>query len=331
MVRDLDVIAIGNAIVDMIASSDDAFLRHVNIQKGAMELIDSERARFLEEEMIAPVATCGGSAANTIVGLSNLGAKCGFIGKVKDDRAGKQFKRSMEGLNIIFETPPNTEGEPTAKCLIFVTPDAQRSMNTFLGASTELRPSDISKDFIGRSKILYLEGYLWDPPNAKKTFLEAINIAKAADTKVALSLSDAFCVDRYRSEFLDLVRTHVDILFGNETELLSLYQVENLNEAIGLVQDDCEIVAVTRDSRGSIVIENRRVFEIAAQKIDTVIDTTGAGDLYASGFLYAITRDMDIRQCGKLGGLVASSIITQFGARPEESLMPLIDRVAVPN
>ena len=331
MVRDLDVIAIGNAIVDMIASSDDAFLRHVNIQKGAMELIDSERARFLEEEMVAPVVTCGGSAANTIVGLSNLGAKCGFIGKVKDDRAGKQFKRSMEGLNIIFETPPKTEGEPTAKCLIFVTPDAQRSMNTFLGASTELRPLDISKDFIGRSKILYLEGYLWDPPNAKKAFLEAINIAKAADTKVALSLSDAFCVDRYRSEFLDLVRTHVDILFGNETELLSLYQVENLNEAIGLVQDDCEIVAVTRDSRGSIVIENRRVFEIAAQKIDTVIDTTGAGDLYASGFLYGITRDMDIRQCGRLGGLVASSIITQFGARPEESLMPLIDRVAVPN
>ena len=288
MVRDLDVIAIGNAIVDMIASSDDAFLKHVNIQKGAMELIDSERARFLEEEMLAPVATCGGSAANTIVGLGNLGAKCGFIGKVKDDRAGKQFKRSMEGLNIIFETPPNTEGEPTAKCLIFVTPDAQRSMNTFLGASTELRPSDISKDFIGRSKILYLEGYLWDPPNAKKAFLEAINIAKAADTKVALSLSDAFCVDRYRSEFLDLVRTHVDILFGNETELLSLYQVENLNEAIGLVQDDCEIVAVTRDSRGSIVIENRRVFEIAAQKIDTVIDTTGAGDLYASGFLLSL-------------------------------------------
>ena len=331
MVRDLDVIAIGNAIVDMIASSDDAFLRHVNIQKGAMELIDSERARFLEEEMLAPVVTCGGSAANTVVGLSNLGAKCGFIGKVKDDRAGKQFKRSMEGLNIIFETPPNTEGEPTAKCLIFVTPDAQRSMNTFLGASTELRPSDISKDFIDRSKILYLEGYLWDPPNAKKAFLEAINIAKAADTKVALSLSDAFCVDRYRSEFLDLVSTHVDILFGNETELLSLYQTKNLNEAIGLVQDDCEIVAVTRDSRGSIVIENRRVFEIAAQKIDTVIDTTGAGDLYASGFLYGITRDMDIRQCGKLGGLVASSIITQFGARPEESLMPLIDRVAVPN
>ena len=212
-----------------------------------------------------------------------------------------------------------------------MTPDAQRSMNTFLGASTELRPLDISKDFIGRSKILYLEGYLWDPPNAKKAFLEAINIAKAADTKVALSLSDAFCVDRYRSEFLDLVRTHVDILFGNETELLSLYQVENLNKAIGLVQDDCEIVAVTRDSRGSIVIENSRVFEIAAQKIDTVIDTTGAGDLYASGFLYGITRDMDIRQCGRLGGLVASSIITQFGARPEESLMPLIDRVAVPN
>ena len=331
MLRDLDVIAIGNAIVDMIASSDDAFLKHVNIQKGAMELIDSERARFLEEEMVAPVVTCGGSAANTIVGLSNLGAKCGFIGKVKDDRAGKQFKRSMEGLNIIFETPPNIEGEPTAKCLIFVTPDAQRSMNTFLGASTELRPSDISKDFIGRSKILYLEGYLWDPPNAKKAFLEAINIAKAADTKVALSLSDAFCVDRYRSEFLDLVRKHVDILFGNETELLSLYQVENLNEAIGVVQDDCEIVAVTRDSRGSIVIENRRVFEIAAQKIDTVIDTTGAGDLYASGFLFGITRDMDIRQCGRLGGLVASSIITQFGARPEESLMPLIDRVAVPN
>ena len=331
MVRDLDVIAIGNAIVDMISSSDDALLTHVKIQKGAMELIDSERARFLEEKMVAPVVTCGGSAANTIVGLSNLGAKCGFIGKVKDDGAGKQFKRSMEGLNIIFETPPNTEGKPTAKCLIFVTPDAQRSMNTFLGASTELQPSDISKDFIGRSKILYLEGYLWDPPNAKKAFLEAINIAKASDTKVALSLSDAFCVDRYRSEFLDLVRTHVDILFGNETEILSLYQTENLNEATELVQDDCEIVAVTRDSRGSIVIENRRVFEIAAEKIDTVIDTTGAGDLYASGFLYGMTRDMDIMQCGRLAGLAASSIITQFGARPEESLMPLIDRVSASN
>ena len=204
-------------------------------------------------------------------------------------------------------------------------------MCTFLGTAGKINEKDISSNVIKKSEIIFLEGYLWDPPNAKRAFLEAINIAKESKTKVALSLSDAFCVDRYRSEFLDLVRTHVDILFGNETELLSLYQVENQNEAIGLVQDDCEIVAVTRDSRGSIVIENKRVFEIAAQKIDTVIDTTGAGDLYASGFLYGITRDMDIRQCGRLGGLVASSIITQFGARPEENLMPLIDRVAVPN
>ena len=327
MVRKLDVVAIGNAIVDIIAPCDDAFLDRVNIKKGAMELIDGERASFLEGKMVSPVASCGGSAANTVVGLSNLGGNCGFIGKVKNDAAGEQFKISMKELNIIFETPPSTEGAPTAKCLIFVTPDAQRSMNTSLGASTELQPLDISKELIGLSKILYLEGYLWDPPNAKRAFLEAINIAKASKTKVALSLSDAFCVDRYRSEFLDLIEKHVDILFGNETEILSLYQTESFDEAVRLVQKDCDVVALTRDERGSVVIENENLFEIKPQKVSEVIDTTGAGDLYAAGFLYGISRDMDIRQCGKLGGLVASQIITQFGARSETSLVSLVDRV----
>ena len=327
MVRKLDVVAIGNAIVDIIAPSDDAFLDRVNIKKGAMELIDGARASLLEGKMVSPVASCGGSAANTVVGLSNLGGNCGFIGKVKNDAAGEQFKSSMKELNIIFETPPSTEGAPTAKCLIFVTPDAQRSMNTFLGASTELQPLDLSKELIGLSKILYLEGYLWDPPNAKRAFLEAINIAKESKTKVALSLSDAFCVDRYRSEFLDLIEKHVDILFGNETEILSLYQTKSFDEAVQLVQKDCDVVALTRDARGSVVLENDNFFEIKPQKVSKVIDTTGAGDLYAAGFLYGISRDMDIRQCGKLGGLVASQIITQFGARPETSLAPLIDRV----
>ena len=327
MVRKLDVVAIGNAIVDIIAPSDDAFLDRVNIKKGAMELIDGARASLLEGKMVSPVASCGGSAANTVVGLSNLGGNCGFIGKVKNDAAGEQFKSSMKELNIIFETTPSTEGAPTAKCLIFVTPDAQRSMNTFLGASTELQPLDLSKELIGLSKILYLEGYLWDPPNAKRAFLEAINIAKESKTKVALSLSDAFCVDRYRSEFLDLIEKHVDILFGNETEILSLYQTKSFDEAVQLVQKDCDVVALTRDVRGSVVIENKNFFEIKPQKVSKVIDTTGAGDLYAAGFLYGISRDMDIRQCGKLGGLVASKIITQFGARPETSLTPLIDRV----
>ena len=327
MVRKLDVVAIGNAIVDIIAPSDDDFLGRFNIKKGAMELIDDERASFLAGKMTSPVASGGGSAANTVVGLSNLGGNCGFIGKVKNDVAGEQFKTSMEELNIIFETPPSTEGASTAKCLIFVTPDAQRSMNTFLGASTELQPLDISKELIGHSKILYLEGYLWDPPNAKQAFLEAIKIAKASKTKVALSLSDAFCVDRYRSEFLDLIKKHVEILFGNETEILSLYQTKSFEEAVQMVQKDCNVAALTRDARGSVVIDKKNFFEIKPEKVSEVIDTTGAGDLYAAGFLYGISRNMDIRQCGKLGGLVASQIITQFGARPERSLLDLIDRV----
>ena len=328
MMRKIDVTAIGNAIVDVIASTDDAFLATECIKKGSMNLIESERAASLYKKMKSPIIACGGSAANTVVGLSSLGANCAFIGKVRNDDAGAAFQSNMDELNIAFKTPHSTKGLETAKCLVFVTPDAQRSMNTFLGASIDLSPKDISPSEIQNSQLVYLEGYLWDPPQAKDAFLKAIEIAKASQTKVALSLSDSFCVERFRKEFRDLIVEHVDILFANQAEIIALYETETFDAAAMLAKQHCDTLALTRDALGSVILTGDTVLNIGAEKITNVVDTTGAGDLYAAGFLYGFTHNMKPKECGRLGSLVAGQIIQHFGARPEKSLKPLIAQAA---
>jgi len=324
----IDVTAIGNAIVDVISVTDDAFLDREGIKKGSMNLIEGARANQLYNKMTSPVTACGGSAANTVVGLSDLGAGTAFIGKVKNDEAGLIFQQGMVDNGIIYKTVPSNDPAETARCLVFVTPDAQRSMNTHLGASINLSESDIEADLVVHSRVLYLEGYLWDPPGAKAAFLKAITLAKNARTKVALSLSDAFCVKRHRPEFRDLVANHVDILFANEEEIISLYEAPDFDTATTAARKDCDLLALTRDARGSVVIRGETVIAIAAEYVPNVVDTTGAGDLYAAGFLYGFISDMNLRMCGTLGGLAAAQIITHFGARPEASLKQLIAKVS---
>ena len=324
MIKKIDVTAIGNAIVDNICSVSDVFLVEERIAKGAMSLIDSNRATLLSSKMALPQRTSGGSAANTIVGFVKLGGKGAYIGKVKNDTAGAVFQTDMKDLGVNFITKPSLTGSETAQCLIFVTPDAQRSMNTYLGACVDLCPTDIDPEIIKTSKVIYLEGYLWDPPLAKAAFQKAINLAHESGGKIALSLSDAFCVDRFRDEFLDLVENHVDILFANETEITSLYQVDNFDAAVALLPNNGCIVALTRGANGSVVVQSGKTCFIPPNVITKLVDTTGAGDLYASGFLYGYINNNELSTCGKLGGLVASEIITHFGARPKTDLKSLL-------
>lgn len=320
--RQYDVTAIGNAIVDVLAQSDDAFLTEQKLPKGAMSLIDALDAERLYGLMGPGVERSGGSAANTAAGLSGLGARVAFIGKVSDDQLGEVFRHDIQAVGVDFKTPPLTEGLSTARCLIFVTPDAQRTMQTFLGACTAFSAGDVDEDLIRNSKVLYLEGYLWDAPHAIEGLLKAIEVAKAAGTKVAFTTSDAFCVDRFRDQFIDLITNHVDILFANESEILSLFQVEDFDEAINRVRPMCEIAAVTRSEKGSVVLSGDQTHVIAAQKVN-VVDTTGAGDAYAAGFLYGYTQGRPLDVCGKLGGMLASEAISHYGARAETDLKQL--------
>ena len=329
MTKKIDVTAIGNAIVDNICSVSDSFLTEELIAKGAMSLIDSTRATLLFSKMVHFQRTSGGSAANTIVGFVNLGGSGAYIGKVKNDTAGTIFQTDMKSLGVNFVTKPSLTGSETAQCLIFVTPDAQRSMNTYLGACVDLSPTDIDPEIIKASKVIYLEGYLWDPPLAKVAFQKAIKLAHENGGKIALSLSDAFCVDRFRDEFLDLVENHVDILFANETEITSLYQVDNFDAAVMLLPDNGCIVALTRGANGSVVVQSGEKYFIPPNTITNVVDTTGAGDLYAAGFLYGYINNNKLSICGKLGGLVASEIITHFGARPKIDLKSLLASIKV--
>ena len=329
MTKKIDVTAIGNAIVDNICSVSDGFLAEECITKGAMSLIDSNRAILLSSKMALSRRMSGGSAANTIVGFVNLGGKGAYIGKVKNDTAGRVFQTDMEDLGVNFITKPSLTGSQTAQCLIFVTPDAQRSMNTYLGACVDLSPKDIDPEIIKNSKIVYLEGYLWDPPLAKAAFQKAIPLAHESGGKIALSLSDAFCVDRFRDEFLDLVENHVDILFANETEIISLYQVDDFDAAVALLPNNGCIVALTRGANGSVIVQSGKKYFIQPNTITKVMDTTGAGDLYAAGFLSGYVNNMELSICGKLGGLVASEIITHFGARPKIDLKSLLASIKV--
>ena len=310
-----DVTAIGNAIVDVIAQADDALLAAHNLPKGAMNLIDAEVADKLYGIMGGGKEASGGSAGNTIAGIAMLGGKTAYIGKVADDQLGAIFTHDIRAAGVTYDTPALTGGLPTARSLIFVTPDAQRTMQTFLGACTQLGPEDINMDHISASKVVYMEGYLWDLPRAKQAMLDAAKRAKASGVKVSLTLSDSFCVARFRDEFLELTEKYVDILFANESEILSLYQTTEFDAALQQVRKHCEIAALTRSEKGSVVVHGDHVHVIDAVKGVTVVDTTGAGDAYAAGFLHAYTQGRDLKTAGTLGGAMAAQVISQYGPR----------------
>jgi len=323
----LDVLGIGNAIVDVLAHADDSFLVENGLTKGAMTLIEADRARELYGIMAPGVEISGGSAANTMAGIAALGGRGAYIGKIRDDQLGEIFRHDIRAAGVEFDTPPAADGPQTARCLIFVTPDAQRTMQTYLGACVELGPDDIDAGTVARARMTYLEGYLWDRPSAKEAFVKAATTAHEAGRKVALTLSDSFCVDRHRESFLDLVHNHVDILFANEDEITSLYRTADFDEALQQVRGHCEIAALTRSAKGSIVLADGEVHVIDARPVAQVVDTTGAGDLYAAGFLFARARGADLRACGRAGAIAAAEVIGHFGARPESDLRTLVEDV----
>jgi sugar/nucleoside kinase (ribokinase family) len=319
-----DVLGIGNAIVDVIARADDDFLLAQGMRKGGMALIDAARAEAIYEAMGPAVETSGGSAANTIVGLASLGGRSAFIGKVKADGLGNAFAHDIRAAGVAFTTPPASDGPPTGRCYVLVTPDGERTMNTFLGAAQDLHPNDIDESMIAASAVTYLEGYLWDPKHAKDAFIKAAKIAHGAGRKVALTLSDAFCVDRWRDEFLQLMRSKtVDLIFANEAELGSLYQTGDFDAAVKALRADIDIAVVTRSEKGCLVIGPDGIEAVPAFPVERVVDTTGAGDLFAAGFLSGLARGADDRTCGRLGGLAAAEVIQHIGARPETSLKDL--------
>jgi sugar/nucleoside kinase (ribokinase family) len=319
-----DVLGIGNAIVDVIARTEEDFLLKQGMHKGAMALIDEARAQAIYAAMGPAIETSGGSAANTIVGLASLGSRAAFIGKIKDDELGRTFAHDIRAAGAAFTTPPAADGPSTARCYVLVTPDGERTMNTYLGAAQDLHPADIDADLVAASAVTYLEGYLWDPKNAKDAFVKAAKIAHEAGRSVALSLSDAFCVDRWRAEFLQLMRSKtVDLIFANEAELRSLYETADFDTALAALRADVGTAVVTRSEKGCVVVGPDGIEAVTAFPVDRVVDTTGAGDLFAAGFLSGLARGADDRTCGRLGALAAAEVIGHLGARPEASLRDL--------
>jgi adenosine kinase len=319
-----DVLGIGNAIVDVIARTEEDFLAREKMRKGTMALIGERAASDIYDAMGPAVEVSGGSAANTIVGVASLGARAAFIGKVKDDELGRVFAHDIRAAGVEFGTPPASEGPPTGRCYVLVTPDGERTMNTYLGAAQDLHPNDIDADAVAGARITYLEGYLWDPPHAKEAFLKAAKIAHGAEREVALTLSDAFCVDRYRAEFLDLIRSGtVDLVFANERELHSLYQTADLEAGLDGLRRDAKLAVVTRSERGCLVVTRSETDAVPASPIERLVDATGAGDLFAAGFLVGRSRGADYRESARLGALAAAEVIQHLGARPETSLAAL--------
>ena len=313
---DLDVVGIGNAMVDVLSHATDEMVARLGLVKGTMSLVDEAEAQSLYEATGPGVEVSGGSAANTIVGVASFGGRAHYVGKVRNDQLGEVFGHDLRSTGVLYDTLPATDGPSTGRCLILVTPDAQRTMGTFLGASVGLGVGDIDRRLIARAKITYLEGYLFDPPAAQAAFRIAAGLAHAAGRKVALTLSDPFCVDRHRSAFLDLVEHHVDILFANEAEICALYQVPGFDAALERVRGHCEIAALTRSAKGSVLVGDGKMHVVEARRVNGVVDTTGAGDLYASGVLYGLSRGLDLATCGSLGSLAAAEVISHVGARP---------------
>jgi adenosine kinase len=322
--QSFDVLALGNAIVDVLAPVDDDFIVAQGLRKGGMQLVDEEQALALYDAMSATTIVSGGSAANTVAGLASFGARAAFVGKVRDDEAGHAFTHDIKAVGVHFATPAATEGPSTARCLVLVTPDGQRTMNTYLGACQNLTVADLDPVAIKGAQVLYLEGYLWDPPHAKQAFVEAAKISHAAGRQVALTLSDTFCVDRYRDEFFGLIRDGVvDILFANESELHALYQTADFDAALAALRQEKVLAAVTRSEKGASILRGGDVHSVPAAPIEKLVDTTGAGDLFAAGFLAGYTRGKPLDHCARLGALAAAEVIQHYGARPEADLARL--------
>ena len=319
-----DVIAIGSAIVDVLSSSTDSFLSEQGLDKGAMALIDGDRAEILYKAMGPGTEASGGSAANTAAGVASFGGRAGFVGKVRDDQLGTVFTHDIRSIGVDFVTSPATDGFSTARCLVLVTPDAQRTMSTFLGIAGSLAPEDVDEAFVSGATVVYAEGYLWDAPPAKAAMERAYDIAKASGQRTAFTLSDPFCVGRFREEFEILIRDHVDIVFANEVEICSLLQVDTFDEALAEVVTRPGIWALTRSEKGSVIVANGETFEVSAGPVDQVVDTTGAGDLFAAGFLFGLTKGLPLTDSARLGSIAAAEIISHIGARPAVPLAGLI-------
>lgn len=317
-----DVLAIGNALVDVLSHEDEAFLRRVGLVKGTATMADLARSDEVYEAQGAGTEISGGSAANTVAGVASFGGRAAFVGKVADDEFGSVFTHDLRSLGVHFDTQRAARGS-TGRCLVVVTPDAQRTMCTHLGVASYLVPADAPDAVVGSALITYLEGYLWDQPAAKETLRCAAVAAHEAGRRVALTLSDPFCVDRHRAEFLDLVDGHIDMLFANEIEICSLYEVDDFDTALQHVRHHCEIAALTRSEKGSVVVAGDEVHVVDAHPVDEVVDTTGAGDLYAAGFLFGLTHGHDLPTCARLGALAGAEVISHLGARPDTSLADL--------
>jgi sugar/nucleoside kinase (ribokinase family) len=322
---ELDVVGIGNAIVDVLSHTDDAFLQAEGLPKGSMTLIELDRAADLYSRMGPAVEMSGGAAANSMVGAASFGSRTAYIGKVRDDALGAIFAHDIRAAGVHFEVPAATDGPATARSHILVTPDAHRTMSTYLGAAVELGPEDVDRNLVGRSAILYLEGYLWDKPRAKDAFRVAMAAAHAAGRRVSLTLSDSFCVERHREEFRALVEDDVDLLFANEEEIFALTETRDLSAAVAAVRGRSEIVVITRSERGSMVVTADDTVEVPAAPVDQLVDTTGAGDLYAAGFLHGLAGSRPLVECATLGSLAASEVISHLGARPQADLAALAD------
>ena len=324
----LGVVAVGNALVDVISTVDEAFIEEqcktYGMERGAMTLIDETRAVELYGQMPNRLETSGGSAANTMAGYASFGGKGGFIGKVADDQLGKVFQDDITKIGAQYNTQPLVLGAPTGRCMILVEPNGERTMNTFLGASVELSPGDIRKNLIFDAKVTYLEGYLFDKDLAKQAFITAAEYAHEAGHRVSLTLSDPFCVDRHRHDFLQLVQNHVDILFANEEEIKSLFMQDDFEAAKSAIDEHCEIAVLTRSEKGAVIVSGGKEIKIEAQKVDKVVDTTGAGDQFAAGFLYGFTEEKPLEECGRLGALAAAEVISHVGPRPEVPLSKLM-------
>ncbi|MEY4745601.1 MAG: hypothetical protein RLZZ442_193 [Cyanobacteriota bacterium] len=324
MEKTYDVVGIGNAIVDVLVQANDDLIDNFELTKGTMALVDEAQAERLYASVGPGLETSGGSAANTLAGVAQLGGRAGFIGRVRNDQLGGIFTHDIRSVGARFDTPAATEGPSTARCLILVTPDAQRTMCTYLGASVGLDPADLDLDMVAQAKVLYLEGYLWDSDEAKAAFITAAEVARAHGGEVALSLSDAFCVERHRESFQELVDGHVDILFANEMEITALYKANSFEEAADQVRGRCKLAALTRSEQGSLVLNGAGTHSVAPFQLGPLLDTTGAGDLYAAGFLHAYTQGQSVDECGRLGSLCAGQVVTQLGPRPQGSLKQLV-------
>lgn len=325
----IDVLTIGNAIVDVLARVEDSFLERHGLIKASMRLIEEPEAHRLYDLIGPSVIISGGSAANTAAGIASLGGRAAFVGKVRNDQLGSFFTHDIRTAGVLFEARPSKDGPATARSFILITPDGERTMNTYLGACVTLTPDDVDPLQVEEAQVTYLEGYLWDPPAAKQAFVKAAQTARRAGRKVALTLSDSFCVERHRASFRELIMREVDILFANEKELKSLYETPSLDDALQLARQDAELAVLTRSEAGSVIVRGDEFHVVEALKVDTLVDATGAGDLYASGFLFGLTRGRPLAECGRLGSIAAAEVISHLGARPQTSLKAVAEKAGM--